>query len=496
MKKGISWGLVLVLCISMAWCMVACEKPVDDAPAAPQAVPLANHATGAVYAEREGAWQPSKKKAILFVPGLMASSLFEQNEDGTETNVWGFKAIGDLYIPTLLQSKDPNVLMDKMRGWVSCDADCVPLTKMRVANMNDHAERKEADFVPDWCRDGVWTDAWNGMSSNYTFLRGYRYNNTSIPVKSGKDYADEYDMVVWQYDWRQHLEGTGEQLRAFIDGCGYEKVMFFTHSMGGLAVANYLALGEECRNKVELFVPFGAPFLGSMDTATNLCGVAEGVDEKQEDMNMLELLGAMVDDFIGVCMKQFGLEDIARNLASVYQMLPNNQFNQNNAFGENEGAVVVDGKVLTTEELIAFFGTFDWAKDSTGMVKAVLGNLQAYQNKFYVDGKHISTLVPTEYVLGAGVETLVGVTLNKESGQIIRKQMGNGDGTVPFFSATAGTMTDQESAYNVHVEMGISHGPIANNYALDNTASKDYEAIMQAIMERFERGVAGKADQE
>lgn len=464
MKKCI--GCVVIVCVALCCVLAACVPQEPDGP-----VPFAAHSQSAQYATLDGEWQPVHDKAIIIIPGLMASSLYTTDETGAEKDIWGYHAINGTYMSILkdnggLTAAARDALVGAMRTWLMCDRDSVPVTKVRVGNMNDGA-------YPDYSDN--WADAWHGMYYIYNYL----YCN---------GYAEEYDLVVWQYDWRQYLPGAAKELAAFIDLCGYDDVMFFTHSMGGLVVSNYLAMGQSYRDKVEMFVPFGAPFLGSMDTITNLFG-----SSTSESGNLLDML---VGNVMSAAMGLIDLQSLARNMASVIEMIPCDRYNQTDAVADGSSAVLLDGRPLTVAELVDYVSGQDWSKDSSGHTRMAFADLENYHNTLFVDGKHVSQLVPTEYVCGTGVDTVVSANIDSATGMVTELIKGDGDGTVPYYSAVAGTLRQGQTACNVHTEPGISHGPLANDPSMDKTAYADWWAMMDHIMARFAAGLAGNATQD
>ena len=81
-----------------------------------------------------------------------------------------------------------------------------------------------------------------------------------------EEYGDEYEVRVYQYDWRMDLRGLGEELENFIEEQGYTEVVLITHSMGGMVASiiwrevrkisiksNYLYLSPARFSSVEIY---------------------------------------------------------------------------------------------------------------------------------------------------------------------------------------------------------------------------------------------------
>lgn len=437
---------------------------------------------GAVYEEN---FTPTKDKAMILIPGLMASALFNAETDEAIWSPKGFlnlvgefddnlsaldaKYEGNTYNNSDYDKEKQRLLQDLLIKYMGCDDEGVPNTTVRVANMSSENP----------------ADAFGGMSYLYEDL----YSK----------YRNQYDIVVWQYDWRQSNVESARHLEDFIEKCGWSKVQFYTHSMGGIVVSNYLKEASN-RDKVELFMPFGAPLLGSMDAVTNLFS---------EDA-----LAFVKDLFKGMGIN-FNLAEVARLIPSVYELLPTKEFFA--LYGEGDSPIFINGAPATYQQFMQNLLSQTWVKGSDGEIKDFIKNLESYQDAFFVnatydkakdiwveDSKseqkvHVSQLVPTEYVIGVGKFTVnrshligddnitedyadqdkteinaagsifsnyIGVEGGQGNGRvsIIDYETGIfrglGDGTVPAYSASCGQSLDSA---NCHLVYGVKHGPLLND---------------------------------
>ncbi|NLZ25754.1 MAG: hypothetical protein GX891_04765, partial [Clostridiales bacterium] len=382
--------LLLVICILLALSTAAMFTACDDKPSAPQT-------KGAVYEEF---YTPTKNKAMILIPGLMASSLYKLDDGKPVWGVDGFLNLADEYSKSLdsinrqyPDGSDPSspnheeyskkiarALQDIIVKYLSCDEDGTPVTALRVANM--HSSEKFGSF--------------EGMGYLFDILF--------------KNYRNQYDIIVWQYDWRDSNVKAASQLERFINQCGYEKVQFYTHSMGGIVVANYLKSAAN-REKVELFMPFGAPFLGSMDAVSNLFSSAA--------------LDALKDfDFL------FGdvdLTEVTRSMPSIYELLPFPQYFTTPTYDGGNSPIFIEDEAVTYERFYEYLCSLDWTKKSDGSLKPFVKGLLDYQSGFFKKASydsaskryyedpngqytvHVTQLVPTEYIVGVGVPTIVNV---------------------------------------------------------------------------------------
>lgn len=434
-------GIILVV-VFLTTCLLACTNDEEKW----DGKSLQSHAKGAVYDYTYYKENVRHDKAMILIPGLMASSFYSAETDEPMWSVEGFAHL----VTTMLQQptqEDKSDYFDFVINSLKCDENNIPLMKERIATM----------------QDGEQYATFDGMKYIYDMV---------YPV-----YGDRYDVVVWQYDWRQHNMGSAEELEKFIDYNGWDEVMFFTHSMGGVVTANYLARSAENRNKTKLFMPFGCPFFGSMDAINNLF-------EEDNPSGMMNTLFSAVSTY---AQRDFALVDVARTMASIYELLNSPAFDSAWYFDEDSpyyigasGSIYSDGKYLDNAEIYDLICAFDWAKRTDGTLTPAVNNLPDYWSNLYVDDGNgnkifVSDAVPTEYIVGIDVETTISVEINAE-GKIIGKITSSyGDGTVPAYSASAGHSLDDS---NVHLVYGVNHGPLAN----DNFQASAEESGLQYLM--------------
>lgn len=439
-----SIAIVTISCVVYALYGSA-EEPWDG-------VSLQSHEKGAVYDYKYYKSQVKHDKAMILIPGLMASSFYNAE---TEEPMWSVSGFAHL-ATTMIQKKtteERSEYFDFIVNSLKCDENNVPLLKERIATMNDG--EKYATF--------------GGMKYIYDMV---------YPV-----YGDRYDVVVWQYDWRQHNMGSAEELEKFINYNGWKEVMFFTHSMGGIVTANYLSRSVENREKTKLFMPFGCPFFGSMDAINNLF---ETEDASGFIADLFKAVGSYAN-------RDFSLTDVARTLASIYELLNSPAFDSAWYFdGDSPYYIGVNGsigngeKYLNNAEIYELVCSFDWAKRADGSLMPAVNNLPVYWENLYVDdgngGKiFVADAVPTEFIVGIDVETTIAVEINEE-GKIVNKiKSSYGDGTVPAYSASAGHPLDDPK---VHLVYGVEHGPLANDN-FQATAEKSGLRYLLGILERY-----------
>lgn len=418
MKKTAAIILLLVVCtVALTGCGLTYEETV-----------MQKLLDATEWAEYNEEWTPVKNQAVIILHGLMDGALYEAStEEGKSTKgVWA----GGLSV------------LSGIGKVLNSDEECFPTYKVRVGNMTDSAPYSA-----------------NGMMNDI-----YYYFN--------ENYSDEYDVLCWQYDWRQHLDSSARQLNRFITDSNYDSVILIGHSMGTCVISRYLAMGEAQRSKVKLFIPFGGPMLGSVDAGDFLL-------EKDGKMDNTGLMSQITDM---VSLLGIKIESLTRNFATAYHLMVSDAFNATPHFTDGQTAYMLGDSYITAKQFHSYLGGQEWAITENGTVKIILQTLNDFQDENFVDGKHVSTLVPTEYVLGTGVDTVMSITIDNESGKVIsRRSDALGDGLVPAYSASVGLPLDSN---NVHVMSGCNHMDIV-------LKSNGLYGVLDTITARLAEGTAG-----
>lgn len=415
---------------------------------------LADHSKGAIY--EINYYKPASKKAILLIPGLMASTLYDLE---TGDALWGYSRFMKLAVDLISAGnksvEEKQALVKNAIDTFSCAENHIPLVKEKVGTMLD--------------------------SDGYGSFGGMKYLNDMLKPLYGK----QYDIITWQYDWRQSNTGSALELEKFVNYHGYEEVIFFTHSMGGVVVANYLARNEKNRLKTKLFVPFGCPFFGSMDAIGNLYESAI-----QSSGIMADAMSILSNSFE----TELSITDLARNFASVYELLPFNSFYNAGYFQEaspdftgKTSPIYFENEPSDYENSISNMKKFDWTKMTNGKFKPALEKLEKYTDNLYIDFNGIKTFISdtvnTEYIVGVDLPTAVCAFIGKDGMLYETIKSDSGDGTVPSYSASAGNPLD---APNVHLVHGIAHGPLANGDDFEgNTSEKTGLKYVLGIMAKY-----------
>ena len=225
--------------------------------------------------------------------------------------------------------------------------------------------------------------------------------------------TEGYEIIFYSYDWRQSPETIGKELSDFIDAEGYDSVSFVAHSLGGLAVAHYLALKDANRKKTEKVISLGVPYLGAPVLYQLLTGNTEAVSSLLGDVSVpktvLRVLTGKLTEYL-------------LRLPSVYSLLPTEQ-----AFSEPDSWTPLrnTGSYGETAALLAkYIEGFD-----TELYLAAAKS----DAKLYRDGNHVILGVKTYFVYGAAAKTVLSTDLSGEEKAAVYSSYG--DGIVPRESA-------------------------------------------------------------
>ncbi len=302
------------------------------------------------------------KKAIIIIPGIMGSQIF-----AAETiTVPPTKGFADF--PNTFQKGtrlwDPAVsrlmVVDEKILALACDSDGKPVypTCINPPTVNKYNKRGGFQYGA--------TDIYRRL-----YNRLYRHYH-----KHG------YDIVLFEFDWREDQLETAKKLLAFIEESGYESVVLVSHSMGGIVASYFLSLGEKARKYVYKHISVGAPYLGTVELPYL---VTTGNIRYSAFENMV------VSEPVA---------QIITNIPAIYVLTP---FKQHWRPFVSHGAGT--GFYETYEETLEALEHY-----IPGWNKKLAGKIIAEQSlMFNPDGSHITSLVDTRYVVGTGRSTTCSV---------------------------------------------------------------------------------------
>jgi len=406
-----------------------------------------------------------KKEAIIILPGIMGSNLIDGN---TGEPLWApikgynMHELSVSQIGSILNESSVKALLD-IRGekgalkW---------LEKMTVkpdgtSNYNIVTQSINKRGEPTY-----------PLSSTYGTLEYYEKMYKYFQKNLGKN----YDIVLFEYDWRLDNMSAAIRLENFIKEKGYDKVNIVAHSMGGILASTFIGRSEENRAVVNKFISLGTPYYGSL----------KAIRVPENPLSLLEMDG--IDSLLGTVRKMIdgiggegsfdefynGFISFARNLPTIYQLMPyaemTGAYDGREEELSNLGIITVDGdSIKDYNEVIAFLSERGFCESNNYFSKIV-----GWQNEQFVvvngERVHASKLVDPTYFVGLGMDT--ELSINYEGDEMVGVTTSKlGDGTVPSFSASCGLPLDNERVVSFD---NTGHGDLAY---LDNCLEKIAEVI-------------------
>ncbi|MBO5701229.1 MAG: hypothetical protein J6S71_02205 [Clostridia bacterium] len=230
------------------------------------------------------------------------------------------------------------------------------------------------------------------------------------------EFGEECDVVFYSYDWREDPYDTARKLDSYLSDQDYDRVSIVAHSMGGLVASHFFAMGEEQREKIHTYLSLGTPYLGSAEAA-------------------YAMITGNIDSFFANILVSDEARALCPKLASMYALLPYSHLWQSylsvyTITNKTPSESFSDEKELLEKYIENYsLNTHEYSEE----VKSLL---------FTADGKHISELVNSYYLIGNGEKTAVTLNLPNDvrlaSTLTTLTKEASGDGTVSAYSATIG----------------------------------------------------------
>ena len=255
--------------------------------------------------------------------------------------------------------------------------------------------------------------------------------------KNDKQYgrSREYEVRFFSYDWRLSCQNSARRLDQFIKENGYSRVVLVAHSLGGIVASYYMA--ENGYDKIEKFISIGTPFFGAPKT---LHTFEDGKLFNNRFANLFH-----VDDAI--------VKKIAPNTPALYELLPNKEF-----FREGNGYIY-----RSQNEPLDESSTWDFIKERPWCNDALYEQAQCTYAKQYekntISGVYSdiqNNVVDFYLIAGYGRETVTGLSYDEDG--FVGTVKGDGDGSVPLYSATMGHASFKRLPYFVE---NVKHSKLA-----------------------------------
>jgi len=356
------------------------------------------------------------KKAFILLPGLMGSSLCDPQYENAV--VWS----ADTSWLASQTETDPAFCGNYAADFLAYDDSSVPIKTLVAAS----ASTVRADGY-DLDRYGF-----GGLTS---LLSAYL----------SEQYADiGYEVITWQYDWRVTTQQSADLLESFINAEGYTNISILAYDTGGNVAARYLRKPEN-RSKVNLFMPFGTPFFGSLDKLDWLFTIGEEAVRENPYGIYQDLIHTL------------GISSDLSDLPATALLFPYAAMSYLSAYHKDEGPILLNDEKVTFNELYDYFCSQNFAKTDSLALKSVYENLVEYQHEDFIEIKgklkHVTEFVNTVFVVGTGVRTRYSASINTASGIITSFMTDlNGDGSVWAYSATAGRSLNADNVIMVNAE--------------------------------------------
>ena len=214
------------------------------------------------------------------------------------------------------------------------------------------------------------------------------YAYEALYEKMYATYYPQYDIVLYQYDWRKSPAVTANALSNFIDNQGkYDKISFVAHSMGGLVTSSYLAQYPQYRSKIIRNLSINTPYLGAVKVFKNI-----------DDGRFIDMMW-LIDKFV-LAPIQFwaAARDVMPTFASTYILMPPSQQYEPYAkfkYTNNQTAwTTYPTNTQTMSELNYYLSNNNtWSS-------SLIADAQTFHSSLCVNGAHVTTLVDSYYIFG------------------------------------------------------------------------------------------------
>ena len=345
------------------------------------------------------------KKAIIIVPGIMCSQIFADADINVSST--DFDDGTRLWDPSDSISQ-VQYIEEKILA-LKCDSYGIPLYSTCV---------NEPVINQYNCTD---EDFQYGTLDMYRILYNELY----------EEFYGDYDIVLYEYDWRKDPYDTAISLSEFIEDNYYKDIVFVSHSMGGLVSSYYLSLGESQRDCVDKHISLGTPYLGAAKLMSGY------------------ITGEVLYDKVQIQATRDAIKRIISNIPAVYSLLPfEEKWSEGGYLSYKTSQSTQKTLCSSYDDTMNALSEFieNWNDD---LANAVCGNLDRL---FTSDGEHITTLVDSHYIIGNEINTVYGVCMELNENLYAENAISyegetNGDGTVTTYSATIGNTISSDHIY-------------------------------------------------
>lgn len=219
------------------------------------------------------------KKAIYILPGYMGSKLYDENN----IEKW---ADMDYIKEDIIQGT-------------------LPGGKKSIFPLNENGENSQV---------------YDGIHKSDISIDEYGSQDTykNLVTKLRNEFAGEYDIIFYPYNWLADLNDEALELQSHINRNGYENIILITHSTGGLLASTYIAKNSNNKKKVEKAILIAPPLLGTYSSLVPIeYGKNDFLVKKLEEMKIPGLLHGAVFSWV---------KSVVKNSPTTYQLLPSEEY--------------------------------------------------------------------------------------------------------------------------------------------------------------------------
>ena len=354
-----------------------------------------------------------ERKAIIFIGGIGCSTLHylgETNSDYKYGECVFFR--GDFNNWSFLDLKDSAIKALKNYKYLSCDKE-------------GHSTYSYIGILDNY--EGV--DEYDVKLSKYGFCFMYEKIINFCKNKYGIGTQHNYDVFLFNYDWRLSNEFNGRRLvdviKKYPGG-----VIIVAFSMGNLVFSKAATIlyNENKLDIVKLFVSTFPPYCGSIDAIMFLkTGIL--------DMPLFHVLNKIYKlDLI--------LRSLSLNFPAMYELLPTKEF-----FRRRKGFLIDNNN-----SRLNYRQSISYLRNDQYINKKLLSDAVKFHSSLYIDGKHILEFIKNKYFfLGIGYDTPDRVLIDrKDLNKLKIVSYSDGDGTVNYSnSAYPPCNVDEEDIINI-----------------------------------------------
>lgn len=424
MKKVNVFAILIIILLS--FCLIGCTPEVDD-----EELPKLTNGT----------------KAIVILPGIMGPSVYNEESGEQLWDPFVSDARGKYYMDfeTVIQDE----LSKNLLGLLRIVNDIYGKTENNILEQLSSDEDGNIKYPSVTGYNPDFNNPSEEVEISERRQYGALYMYEAVVRELRERYGDEYEVVLFNYNFFDSNINSAEKLEDFIEERNYTEMIVVAHSMGGHIASQYFTKKEN-RARVDKYISIAVPYFGSM-VALDLMEdpycfqfILDEIREEAVEMGLGDVLKSVLNDLDSI------YSDVIVNLltttSTIYQLLPSQE-----SMNLDNSILTIDGEPFNGN-LFDFYKERKFGIKSDGNVRACLENLENYYSSFYVnknDGSRIfsADLIDSYYIAGDGFATTYSINYTQTDYSV--EDTLRGDGTVSVQSATRGLPVDGKRVFLV-----------------------------------------------